>query len=142
MLNDPNADKQFAALYGVPLQASVTDPGVGAISPAASTTNVGGDPAGQVKFTFTAQKPGATTIQVDGKLIHKQLLGVVLSSDTITGKLALTVEKCAYRLDATAVWHLVDSRAKDTLIAEITDAALAPTGDGNFAGNADVKWFT
>ena len=138
VLNDPNAEKQFAPLIGVPLQASVTNPSVGVISPAASATTVSADPIGQATFIFTAQKAGTTTIQVDGKLIHNQLLGVVLSSDTVTGKLALTVETCAYRVDATGVWH---QEGKITLIAEITDAALAPLGDGKYAGNADVKWF-
>ncbi len=138
VLNDPNAEKQFAPLIGVPLQASVSNPSVGVISPAASATTVAADPIGQATFIFTAQKAGTTTIQVDGKLIHNQLLGVVLSSDTVTGKLALTVEKCSYRMDVTGVWHM---EGKITLIAEITNAALAPIGDGQYAGNGDVTWF-
>jgi hypothetical protein len=138
VLNDPNAEKQFARLMGVPLQASVTDPGIGTVTPAASTTPVNGDPPGQARFTFSAKAAGTTTVKVEGTLINTQVLGVVLSADTVSGDLTLTVEKCVYRIDATGVWHM---EGNITLIAEITNAALAPDGQGNYAGNADVNWF-
>jgi hypothetical protein len=131
--------KQFGRLLGVPLQASVADPGVGAISPAASTTPIDGDSLGQAKFTFTAKAAGATSVKVDAKLIHNQFLGVVLNSDTVTGELPLTVEKCAYRIHATLVWKI---KGLITAVAQITDAALAPDGNGNYTGNADVEWST
>jgi hypothetical protein len=128
---------QFGRLIGVPLQASVADPGIGAISPAANVTSLDTDPLGVAQFTFAAKKTGTTTVKVDGKLIQKELLGLVLSSDTVTGQLPITVEKCEYRVIVTAVWKM---EGPISLFAEITDAALAPNGDGKYAGNADVKW--
>jgi len=128
---------QFAPLYGVPLEASVADPGIGSISPASSVTSLDADPVGEARFTFAAKKAGTTTVKVVGKVIKKELFGVALSSETVSGEITVTVEKCEYRVNATAIWR---SAPNATIIAVITDAALAQDGDGKYQGNADVSW--
>jgi hypothetical protein len=75
---------------------------------------------------------------VNGTLNRKQLLGIVLSREVVTGSAQVTVETCEYQVDATAVWHLQDI----SLTALIENAGLVADegAEGQYHGNADVKW--
>ena len=129
---------RVANLYGVPLDMAVSDPSIGSLTPETTVTSLQADTPGEARFTFIAKKAGATTITVKGTLIQIQLLGILISSDTVTRNLAVTVEKCEYRVNATAIWHVENI----TVIATIDEAALAPDegAEGHYHGNADVKW--
>jgi hypothetical protein len=129
---------RLANLFGVELEAAVADPSIGTVTPAALTTSVAADVPGQARLTFLATKVGATTLTVNGTIESKRLLGVVLSSNVVTGQIPITVEQCEYRVNAVAVWNLEDI----TLTAYIENGPLVadPGGDGHYAGNAEVKW--
>jgi hypothetical protein len=138
-MNDGVIQPAFTRLMGWSLAASVADPGIGAISPAANETRLDTDPIGQARFTFTAQKAGTTTVKVDGKVVTSRLLGVALSSDTVTGEMPVTVKTCEYRVSVIAIWTM---EGPITLIAKITDAGLPllPGFDDKYLGKADVTW--
>lgn len=129
-------------LAGVRLEAAVSGPNIGSLAPASTVTAVQADPPGVARFTFTAEKAGATTITVKGTLIRLQLLGIVLNSDTVMDSVAVTVEKCEYRVNATAIWRQKGDIGDLILVATIENAALVPDPGviGHYHGTADVKW--
>ena len=129
-------------LAGVRLDAAVSGPNIGSLAPASIVTAVQADPPGVARFMFTAEKAGATTITVKGTLIRLQLLGIVFNSDTVMDSVAVTVEKCEYRVNATAIWRQKGDIGDWILIATIENAALAPDPGviGHYHGTADVKW--
>jgi hypothetical protein len=129
---------RLARLYGVPLETLVADPSIGVVTPETNVTSLDTDPVGEARFTFTAKKTGTTSITVNGMLNRKQLLGIVVSQEVVTGSAQVTVEACEYRVNATAVWHLQDI----SLTALIENAGLVADegAEGQYHGNADVKW--
>jgi hypothetical protein len=130
---------RLARLYGVELSAGVKDASIGSVSPDQNLTPLGSDPPGAAQFSFLAKKAGTTAVSMRGVINKKQLYGVVLPQvDTVDGEQGITVEQCEYRVNATAVWHLQDI----SLTALIDNAALVADegGEGQYHGNADVKW--
>jgi hypothetical protein len=47
---------RLARLYGLPLDASVADPGIGVVTPETNVTSLDTDPVGEARFTFTARR--------------------------------------------------------------------------------------
>ena len=133
---------RLEVMAGVRLEAAVSVPSIGSVAPATIVTAAQADPPGVARFMFTAEQAGVTIITVKGTLIRIQLLGIVISSDTVMDSVAVTVEKCEYRLNATAIWRTKADVGDWNLIATIENAALVldPGVIGHYKGTADVKW--
>ena len=133
-----DAGVRTARLYGVPLAAESSDPSIGALASASATTTLDGDPPGEARFSFIALKAGPATVTVRGTLNPRQLFGLALGGDTVSGSTDVVVEDCAYQANVTAVWRLADSE----LAATIVHAALVPDegAEGHYHGSAEVTW--
>ena len=127
----------LAPSIGVEVGASVDGNGVGRISPAKNTTRLDSEPMGATYFTFSAEKPGATTVVFQAKLNTRVVLGFVLSSITIPPtRVPLTVIDCSYKVTAISRW----SGFGLNYVAMIDQAGLTADAPGHYTGTATVNW--
>jgi len=126
-------------LVGVEVGAFVDGSGVGTISPAKITTTMASDGIGAAYFTFSAKRPGTTTVVLQGKVNTRVLLGLEFGGNTVTAAVPLTVEDCKYKVTAISRWR-VPGPANLNMVALISSAGMTEVGGGRYEGIARVEW--
>lgn len=129
-------------LPGVRVDASLSNPGIGTLTPRSSYTGWRPTAPGTANFSLHADKVGATTVSFTGTINHIWWLAklglppVVDRRDFVNAQVEIEVEDCSYTVNAVSQWTGPDIN----YVAMIDQAGMVTDAPGHFTGTATVNW--
>lgn len=127
---------------GVRVDASMSNAGIGSLTPKTSYTGWNLKDSGGANFNFRAEKAGTTTIHVKGTINHIWWLAnlglppVVDRRDFVNSEVEIKVEDCSYKVTTTSRW----SADEVNWVAKIDQAGMTTDAPGHYTGTATVDW--
>lgn len=137
-----NNKRNIQRLPGVSVKASLTNGGIGSLSPTSIVTGWDTNDPGGAEFNFHADEAGKTIISFMGTIRQKWwpakigLPAPVFRKDFVYALVDITVEECQYKVTAISRWTGHDLN----LVAIIDQEGLSEQAPGIYNGTATVNW--
>lgn len=138
-----NQGSNIQEITGARIDTSMSNGGIGKLSPIEIDTGWDPNYPGGADFKFHAEKAGTTLITFKGTISHIWWLTLGLPlidrRDFVEDQVEITVEECQYKVTTISKWEY-SGQVNIRIEAWISEAGLVDDGTGRYTGTGSVTW--